>query len=81
MNLSKTNAVAFKGTGFVICAGLAILAVSIALHHLYVKAGIALVAAAIVGMLNSNKPTFISWLLLLGTLLVTISIVGLLDKL
>lgn len=81
MNLSKINAIAFKAVGVIIAAALLILKCSIAMHHLFIKAGIVLVSAAIAGMLRGNKPTFISWLLLLGILLTTVYIVEILNKL
>lgn len=80
MNLSAVNTIAFKTVSIMISIMLIVLTVVIAMHHLYVKAGIALVSAAITGMLSGNKPAFISWLLMLGTFLLSVYIVGLLDK-
>jgi hypothetical protein len=78
MNLSKVNNIAFKIVGGLICAFLVLGGLGMLDQGRYVKSGIGIVSAVIIGILITRRVSVRSWIQVIVLLLVTMMIIGIL---
>jgi len=76
MNLSNVNNIAFKIVGGLICAFLVLGGLGMLDHGRYVKCGIGIVSAVIIGILITRRVSVRSWIQMIVLLLVTMMIIG-----
>jgi hypothetical protein len=80
MNLSRINTIIYKTACVASCGVLFILGIKIIFDNLFVKGMLALVCAAIFGLMLLQKPSVRTWLQVIVVMVIAIMIIGQLER-